>query len=71
MVAERAADFFRGLTRETVIISHGAFGRILRGLYCGLTWKQMSEMEEPQGVVFRLQAGSIARIEPPLRKTPV
>ena len=70
MVAERAADWFRGLTKETAAISHGAFGRILRGLYGGLTWEQMSEMDEPQGVVFRLQAGGIARIEPPLLVDP-
>ena len=66
MVAARAASWFSELTRETVVISHGAFGRILRGLYLGLSWQEMATMDEPQGVVFRLQQGTIARIEPPL-----
>jgi probable phosphoglycerate mutase len=66
MVAARAASWFSELRQETVVIGHGAFGRILRGLYCGLSWLEIAALEEPQGVVFRLQQGTIARIEPPL-----
>jgi broad specificity phosphatase PhoE len=64
-VAVRAAIWFADLRHETVAIGHGAFGRILRGLYQGLSWQEMATMDEPQGVVFRLQQGTIARIEPP------
>lgn len=63
MVAARAAKWFSQLAEETVAISHGTFGRILRGLYRGATWQQMSEMDEPQGAVFRFQHGTIARFE--------
>ena len=66
MVAVRAASWFSDLRDETVVIGHGAFGRILRGLYSGTSWQEMAAMDEPQGVVFRLQQGTIARIEPPL-----
>jgi broad specificity phosphatase PhoE len=66
MVAVRAATWFSDLRHETVATGHGAFGRILRGLYQGLSWQEMATMDEPQGVVFRLQQGTIARIEPPL-----
>jgi probable phosphoglycerate mutase len=65
MVAARAADWFSQLTEETVAIGHGTFGRILRGLYCGATWQQMSEMDEPQGAVFRFQHGTLVRFEAP------
>lgn len=70
MVAVRAASWFSDLRQETVVIGHGAFGRILRGLYQGLSWEAMSTMDEPQGVVFRLQQGTIARIESPLAVAP-
>jgi broad specificity phosphatase PhoE len=65
MVAARAAEWFSQLAEETVAISHGTFGRILRGLYRGATWQQMSEMDEPQGAVFRFQHGTLARFEAP------
>jgi len=63
-VAARAGEWFSRLTEETVAIGHGAFGRILRGLYSRASWQQMSQMDEPHGVVFRFQHGTIARIEP-------
>ena len=66
MVAARAASWFSELRHETVVIGHGAFGRILRGLYSGVSWQEMAAMEEPQGVVFRLHQGTIVRIEPPI-----
>jgi broad specificity phosphatase PhoE len=69
-VALRASSWFSDLRHETVAIGHGAFGRILRGLYQGLSWQEMATMDEPQGVVFRFQQGTIARIEPPLAVAP-
>ena len=61
MVAARVTDWFARLSEETVAVGHGAFGRILRGLYCGQTWQEMATMDEPQGVVFRLWRGRIDR----------
>jgi|SRR6185295_13867472 len=62
-VAARATEWFSQLTEETVAIGHGAFGRILRGLYYGATWQQMSEMDEPHGVVYRFDGGVLSCIE--------
>ena len=67
MVGARVTDWFSQLTEETVAVGHGAFGRILRGLYRGQTWQVMAAMDEPQGVVFRLWRGRIDRF-PPARK---
>jgi probable phosphoglycerate mutase len=64
-VAKRAADWFASLTGPTVAISHGGFGRILRGLYKGLSWQEMSALDEPYGTIFCFQNGKIARIGAP------
>ena len=63
MVARRATDWFQSLSGETVAISHGAFGRNLRGLYGAMAWQDMAALDEPHGCVFRLQAGTVARFE--------
>ena len=64
-VAKRAADWFEGLTGPTIAVSHGGFSRILRGLYYGLGWQQMSGLDEPYGTVFKFYADQIIRIGPP------
>jgi probable phosphoglycerate mutase len=64
-VAQRAADWFAGLTGPTLAISHGGIGRILRGLYKNQTWQEMSGLDEPYGTIFRFQHGEIARIGAP------
>lgn len=62
-VAERAENFVADLTADTFAVSHGAFTRILRGLFQGLTWKQMSDLDEPQGCVFRVRGSDIVRLD--------
>jgi len=62
-VAARASAWFLSLRGETVAVGHGAFGRILRGLYLGLSWQEMSTINEPHGVVYRFQQGSLSSIE--------
>jgi len=62
-VARRAESFVAGLTKDTFAVSHGAFTRILRGLFQGLTWQQMSDLDEKQGVLFRVQASLVERFE--------
>jgi probable phosphoglycerate mutase len=64
MVAARVESFVAEIKGDTVVVGHGACGRILRGLYTGLTWQQMSDLDEQQGVVFRFSHGVIARLEP-------
>jgi probable phosphoglycerate mutase len=61
-VARRATSFALGLKSDTFAVSHGAFTRILRGLFQGLTWQQMSDLDEPQGVIFRVHGSDVERL---------
>ena len=62
-VAARAtATGSRASTADTFAVSHGAFTRILRGLFLGLDCARMSALDEPQGVVFRVRATQVMRL---------
>lgn len=63
-VAARASAWIGSLKTDTFAISHGAFTRILRGLLLGLDAKAMSELDEPQGVVFKVQGSTVVKLEP-------
>jgi broad specificity phosphatase PhoE len=63
MVAERLKSWAADIREDTVAISHGAATRIFRGLFCGMTWKQMSDLDEPQGCFFRFRDGVVKRLE--------
>ena len=63
-VAARATAWMGGLKADTFAISHGAFTRILRGLLLGLDARAMSELDEPQGVVFRVTGSQVTRLDP-------
>lgn len=63
-VAARVTDWVRELKTDTVAVSHGATTRILRGLLAGLDWREMSALDEPQGVVFRVQGNQVVKLEP-------
>ena len=63
-VAARVSDWVRSLRTDTFAVSHGATTRILRGLLAGLDWQAMSNLDEPQGVVFRVRGGDVAQLEP-------
>ena len=63
-VAARASAWVQGLERDTFAVSHGALTRILRGLFEGLEWPQMSALDEPQGVVFRIRRNAVTRLDP-------
>lgn len=67
MVAARAEAFLADLDADTFAVSHGGFGRILRGLYEGLHWRDMSVAPEPQDCAFRLCRGTVGRIDPEYR----
>jgi broad specificity phosphatase PhoE len=62
-VAARATDWVTSLSTDTFAVSHGALTRILRGLFLGLDWRGMSELDEPQGVVFRVRDAEVARLD--------
>ncbi len=62
-VAARATDWAQSLAIDTFAVSHGALTRILRGLFLGLAWRGMSDLDEPQGVVFRVRGHSVTRLD--------
>jgi probable phosphoglycerate mutase len=49
--------------RPVALFSHGAVGRVLRGLYMALPGERIVELDEPQDAFYRLQAGAVARID--------
>jgi probable phosphoglycerate mutase len=63
MVAERLTQWAGELDRDTVAVSHGAATRILRGLFLGLGWKAMSDLDEPQDCLFRYRDGALTRLK--------
>ncbi|HET7085084.1 MAG TPA: histidine phosphatase family protein [Rhizomicrobium sp.] len=63
-VAARITDWLQELETDTIAISHGATTRILRGLLAGLDWRAMSNLDEPQGVVFRVTGTQVVRLDP-------
>jgi probable phosphoglycerate mutase len=62
-VAARAESWIADLATDTFAVSHGAFTRILRGLFLGLSWKEMSNLDETQGVLFRVSASAVTRLD--------
>lgn len=49
--------------RPVALFSHGAVGRVLRGLYMALPGEEIVTLDEPQDAFYRLQAGAVARID--------
>jgi probable phosphoglycerate mutase len=64
-VADRAERWIKSLKADTFAISHGAFTRILRGLFEGLNAAEMSALDEPQGVVFRVRGSKVKEFDKP------
>ena len=64
-VAARAKSWIVDLDVDTFAVSHGAFTRILRGLFAGLTWKQMSDLDEKQGVTFCVRGHTLTQLPDP------
>ncbi len=62
-VAVRATSWVESLAADTFAVSHGALTRVLRGLFQGLDWRAMSELDEPQGVVFRIRGRTVERLD--------
>jgi probable phosphoglycerate mutase len=61
-VAARAESWIADLKVDSFAVSHGAFTRILRGVFAGLSWKQMSDLDEKQGVVFRVAGDTVTQL---------
>jgi probable phosphoglycerate mutase len=63
-VAARLENWVHNLNLDTFAVSHGAATRILRGLFQGLGWQQISDLDEKQGVLFRVRGSTIERFDP-------
>ncbi len=65
MVAERVRAWLDGVAQgqRLVVVAHGTVGRVLRGLYAGLSEAETLDLAEPQDAFFRLHGGAIERID--------
>ena len=64
VLCERVADWFASVRDEPrlIVVSHGALGRALRGIYLGLAPDEMLQLREPQDALIRLTQGTVATI---------
>ena len=51
------------LPERVIVVAHGLLGRILRGIYAGLSAEALWQQDMPQDAFFRLQDGKLTRIE--------
>ncbi|NKL94181.1 histidine phosphatase family protein [Rhizobium leguminosarum] len=58
----RAKDWIADVREPTVAISHGLFGRLVRGVYSGLSKREMLELPVPQDGFYRLCDGEVSFI---------
>lgn len=63
-LTERACGWLESVRGEPrlIVVGHGAWCRALRGAYLGLPPTRTVALDDPQDAVFRLSAGSVARI---------
>jgi broad specificity phosphatase PhoE len=64
MLAERVREWLESVREEPrlIVVGHGAWGRALRGTYLQMPPEQLMTLDEPQNAIFRLAAGTVARI---------
>jgi len=58
-VAARALSWFNAQRKDTIAVSHGVFGRVLRGTLLGLSGNAIRHLDEPHDGVFRLVGTTI------------
>jgi len=54
----RVADFLNHLQGPSIVVSHGLWGQVLRGLACGLDRPAMDQLSNLQGCVYVLENGN-------------
>jgi probable phosphoglycerate mutase len=64
VLCERVADWLESVRDEPrlIVVSHGALGRALRGLYLRLAPDETLQLREPQDALIRLTQGTVATI---------
>lgn len=59
----RARDWISDVKRPTIALSHGLFGRIVRGVYAGLSMRETLELPVPQDGFYLLRDGGFSLID--------
>lgn len=59
MLSERALEWLRSVDRDSVIVSHGAFSRCVRGHILGLEQNEIFDLDVPQTSFFSIRQGQI------------
>ncbi len=59
----RAKAWIADIGCPTIAISHGLFGRIIRGVYAGLSKREMLELPVPQDGFYRLHDGVFSFVD--------
>ncbi len=59
MLSRRARDWLESVDRDSVIVSHGAFSRCLRGHILGLGRNDTIDLDVPQDRFFSIERGRI------------
>ncbi len=62
---KRAKAWLADVSRPTIAVSHGLFGRIIRGVYAGLSRREMLELPVPQNGFYRLHDGVFSFVDSP------
>jgi broad specificity phosphatase PhoE len=62
-VCSRVAAWLADVSAPTIAISHGLTGRLIRGIYLGLSRREMLELPVPQNGFYRLQDAQADFIE--------
>jgi broad specificity phosphatase PhoE len=52
---------------DLIVVAHGLVGRLLRGLYAGLSRGESLELPVPQDALYRLHMGMVERLDCPER----
>jgi broad specificity phosphatase PhoE len=59
----RVESWLSGISTPVIAISHGLTGRLIRGIYLGMSRKEMLELPVPQDGFYRLEHGQVTLIE--------
>ncbi len=59
-LTRRTADWLTGITRNTVVVTHGGITRALRGLVVGIVPEKVPSLKVPQDRVLVLRPASMA-----------
>jgi broad specificity phosphatase PhoE len=58
-VGARAIEWLRSQEHDVIGVTHGVFGRVLRGMVLGLDGPAIRGLPEPQDCVFRISDGTV------------